>query len=95
MHKRLSPAQAAKRVLTAFPYVRIGAEVSSTHVTEHFRRRGYPVSDVTAGAHYAVSRGWVERTAMQAFRLTAAGVVAGDATPTAVPPSTFDVWAHV
>lgn len=94
MQKRVSPVQAAKRVLKAFPYAHAGAEVAANHVAEYFRRRGYPVSDVVAGSHYAVSLGWCERTPMQSLKLTTAGVEAAGAHQAPVPPSTFDIWAH-
>lgn len=93
MHTRASPAEAARRVLKAFPYPHARAEISSDHIAEYFRREGYPLSDMVAGTHYAVSLGWVERTDSQSLRLTATGEeVAARYTP--LPPSTFDVWAH-
>lgn len=93
MHNRVSPAQSAKRVLQAFPYAHAGAEISSGHVAEHFRRNGYAVSDMVAGIHYAASSGWVERTDVQGVRLTLEGITAlGKQTP--VPASTFGTWAH-
>lgn len=94
MHNRVSPAQAAKRVLKAFPYAHVGAEISSAHVAEQFRRRNFSLSDVVAGTHYAVSLGWIERTEVQSIKLTASGIEALGANQTPVPPSTFTVWAH-
>lgn len=94
MNKRSSPAQAAKRVLQAFPYPHVGAEVSPHHVGDHFRRHGYPVSEIVAGTHYAVSLGWVERTEIQSLKLTVLGTEAVERHPAPIPPSTFNVWAH-
>jgi hypothetical protein len=94
MHKRVSPAQAAKRVLQAFPYTHIGAEVSWNHIAEYFRRHYLPVSDMVAGVHYAVSSGWVERTDIQALKLTTSGVEALNGQYAPVPPSTWHSWAH-
>lgn len=94
MQKKVSPALAAKRVLKAFPYAHVGAEISSNHIAEYFRRRGYPVSDAVAGTHYAVSLGWVERTDIRSLRLTSSGMEAADSNPAPVPPSTFHAWAH-
>lgn len=94
MHKRTSPAQAAKRVLKAFPYTHAGAEISSGHIANYFRRRGYPLSDVVAGTHYATSLGWIVRTDIQSFKLTSRGVEECIEFRTPVPPSTFDVWAQ-
>ena len=94
MHKRVSPAQAAKRVLKAFPYAHIGAEVSTNHIAEYFRRHCLPVSDMVSGVHYAVSSGWVERTDIQALKLTTSGVEALDGHHAPVPPSTWHSWDH-
>ena len=94
MHKRVSPAQAAKRVLKAFPYAHAGAEISSNHIAEYFRRHGLPVSDMVGGVHYAASTGWVERTDMQSLRLTLLGVEALDARHPSPPPSAWHAWAH-
>ena len=94
MHKKSSPAQAAKRVLQAFAYAHVGAEVSTHHIAEDFRRRGYSVSEIVAGTHYAVSLGWIERTDIQSLKLTTLGVEAVERHPTPIPPSTFNVWAH-
>lgn len=94
MQKKVSPAVAAKRVLKAFPYAHVRAEISSSHIAEYCRRRGYPASDIVAGTHYAISLGWVERTDIQSLRMTSLGIEAGDGHLAPVPPSTFHAWAH-
>ena len=95
MSKRVSPAQAANRVLKAFPYARAGVEISAGHVAEFFRRHAYEVSDVVAGVHYAISLGWIERADINSLRLTSKGAEKRDfATVATVPPSTFQAWAH-
>ena len=95
MHKRVSPAQAAKFVLGAFPYMHAGAEISSNHVASYFRRQGLPVPEMVAGVHYASSVGWIERTALQSLRLTQTGLQCLESRRMAVPESAWHAWAHV
>jgi len=94
MHKRSRPAQAAKRVIQAFSHPYIGAEVSTQSIAEHFCQRGYAVSEIVAGTHYAFSLGWIERTDFQSLKRTSLGAEAVDRDPAPIPPSTFDIWAH-
>ena len=76
MHTRISPAKACWRVLRAFPCNHAGAEISAAHVAEFFRRHGYPVSDIVAGVHHAVSSGWIVHTDLKSLKLTSQGVEA-------------------
>jgi len=93
MLNQVSPTQAAKCVLNAFPYSYVGAEITTDHVEKHFRRSGYPPADAPKGILFAAVSGWVERPEKLALRLTTGGVAAlGKQTP--VPVSTFSVWAH-
>lgn len=95
MYKRVSPVQAARQVLKAFPYVHAGAEVSSNHVAHYFQRQGYPMSDMVAGVHYAASSGWIARADVHSLKLTQPGVEAlADEKVSPVPISTWHAWAH-
>ena len=93
MLNQVSPAQAAKCVLSAFPYAYAGAEISTDYIDKHFRRSGYPPADAPKGILFAAVSGWVERTQETVLRLTLGGVTAlGKQTP--VPTSTYFAWAH-
>jgi len=93
MLNQVSPAQAAKCVLSAFPYAYAGAEITPDHVEKHFRRSGYPPADAPRGILFAAVSGWIERSEKLALRLTLCGVAAlGKQTP--VPTSIFSAWAH-
>jgi len=93
MLNQISLAQAAKCVLSAFPYAYAGAEITTDYVENYFRRSGYPPADARKGILIAAVSGWVERTQEKVLRLTLGGVTALGK-QTSVPKPTYFAWAH-
>jgi hypothetical protein len=96
MNKTVSPVKAGKRVLRAFPYPKIGAEISREHIEDHFRRRSLPTSELLLGLRYATQVGWIRAGELQSFVLLEAGMdeVAKPPVIPAVPASVWHAWAH-
>jgi hypothetical protein len=94
MQKRTSPAQAARRVLIAFPRGNTDDEISSVHLSEWFRSHHFAADDMVCGVQFALSAGWVERTERQSLRLTEKGNKALDGRTETVSPSAWHSWAY-
>lgn len=94
MSHTISPVSAAKRVLRAFPFPKVGAEVSYGHIERFFRERGLPTSMFTSGLRYATQIGWIRRGEVETYILLPAGMEELSSHIPHVPATAWHSWAH-
>ena len=94
MPHKINPVAAGKRVLRAFPFPKVGAEVSQGHIERFFRERGLPTSMFDAGLRYATQVGWIRPGDVQTYVLLPAGMEELSSHIPHVPASAWHAWAH-